>query len=173
MGNLVGKSAPADEPRLAALEALLTGAALWGLELDPKFRVLGATFEPTAERYRWGPTDDRRVQLLCFPVSTVLASLRRETDGGPQLLSFGEEQLVDVVGALGGATVAPSLFDRPEPRAGEWGPEFSLEGRSPAGDGSSHSLTLHLRHDELRFDLFARFDQVAVKDPEGEELPLP
>ena len=166
----VGRSDPA---AFEALEVLLDEAAVWGLELDPRFRVLAATVEPTVERYRWRLRDDRRIQLLCFPVSTLLASLRRDDEVAPQLLSFDEEQLVDVVATLGGATLAPPFFGRAEPLAGEWGPEFSLEGRSPAGDGSSHSIVLHLEQDELRFDLYARFDAVAVKDPDGADLPLP
>ena len=156
----------------AALEAVLHGAALWGLELEPRFRVLAATFEPTADRYPWGETDDRRIQVLCFPVSTILASLRREVDGERQLLSFAEEQLVDVVAALEGAPIAAPLFDQPEPRAGAWGPEFSLEGRSTAPDGTSHTITFRGATAELRFDLFARFDEIEVKDPEGRDLSL-
>lgn len=158
---------------LAALEAVLDGAALWGLELDPRFRVLAATFEPTAERYPWGETDDRRVQLLCFPVSTILGSFRRNLPLETELLSFTEAQLVDVVEAFGGAPVAAPLFAQPEPRPGLWGPRFSLEGRSSAPDGIRTTLTIAIAHEDLTLHLFARFDEVQLKAPDGTELALP
>ena len=168
-----GSGAGAGRRELAALETVLDGAALWGLELDTRFRVLAGTFEPAAERYPWGEVADRRIQVLWFPVATILASLRREVDGERQLLSFGEEQLVDVVAALGGAPVAAPLFDQPEPTTGAWGPQFSLEGRSTAPDGTTRSITLRARTDELWFDLFARFDELELKDARGRDLALP
>ena len=158
---------------LDALEMALDGAALWGLELDPKFRVLAATFEPTPERYAWGETDDRRVQVLCFPVSTILGSFRRETPMSTELLSFSEAQLVDVVAAFDGASVTSPLFGRSEPRPDAWGPRFSLEGRSSAPDGTARTITIALRHEDLALDLFARFDELEVKGPDGGELGPP
>jgi hypothetical protein len=158
---------------LPALEHVLDGAALWGLELDPRFRVLAATLEPTAERYPWGDTDDRRVQLLCFPVSTILGSFRRNLPMETELLSFTEGQLVDVVAAFDGATVAAPLFGQPEPRPGTWGPRFSLEGRSSAPDGVSRTLTVALAHEDLTLCLFARFDEVRLKAADGTDLSVP
>lgn len=158
---------------LAALESVMDGAALWGLELDPRFRVLAATLEPTVERYPWGETDDRRVQMLCFPVSTILGSLRRDLPTETELLSFTEAQLVEVVAAFDGASVAAPLFGQPEPRPGSWGPRFSLEGRSSAPDGTSRTLTIALAHQDLTLHLFARFDEVELKAADGTELALP
>lgn len=162
---------------LAALEHAFDSAALWGLELDSKFRVLAATLEPTPERYAWaddgGAVDDRRVQLLCFPVSTILGSLRRESDEGRELLEFSEEQLVDVVAAFDGARVSSPLFGQPEPRPGQWAPRFSVQGRSSAPDGTRRTITLSLRHDDLALDLFARFDDLELKGPDGADLAMP
>ncbi|MEX0835378.1 MAG: hypothetical protein WD010_04760 [Nitriliruptor sp.] len=166
------------------LDRVLDGAALLGLELDTKFRVIAATFEPTPERYPWGTgvgsveVVDRRVQVLVSPVSTILGSLRRTTtaDAGQrtEVYTFTEEQLVDVVAAFDGADVESPLFGQPEPRPGSWAPEWSLEGRSTAGDGTSRTLTVSVRHEdgagELALDLFARFDEVQVKDPFGTDL---
>lgn len=157
---------------VAALEPVLDGAALLGLELEPRFRVLAATLEPTVDRYPWGEADDRRIQVLCFPVSTILASLRERAGDRIGVREFEVEQLVDVVAAMGGAPVAGPLFDRPEPRAGEWAPAFSMQGRSNAPDGRLHTVTLSTRHDDLDLDVFARFDEVEVKDPAGESLAL-
>jgi hypothetical protein len=158
---------------VATLEAVLDGAALWGMELDPRYRVLAATFEPVAANHAWGETSDRRLQVLCHPVSTILASLRRDHDGGRELLAFTEEQLVDVVAAFDGAPVSTPLFGQPEPRPGTWGPRFSVEGRSTAPDGTSRTLTVSLRHEELSLDVFARFDDIDLKGPDGTELAWP
>jgi hypothetical protein len=157
----------------SALEPVLDGAALWGLELDPRFRVLAATFEPTPARYPWPSTDDRRIQVLCFPVSTILGVMRRQLPTTTELLSFTEQQLVDIVAAFDGAPVAAPLFAQPEPRPGLWGPRFSLEGRSTAPDGTRTTLTLLLTHEDLELRLFARFDDVALRGPEGAALELP
>jgi hypothetical protein len=158
---------------LDGLEQVLEGAAVWGLELDPRFRVLAATFEPAGERHPWEDGDDRRVQVLCFPVSTILASLRQRVDGRVVVRRFSDEQLVDVVAAFAGANVVGPLFGRPEPRPGEWAPEWSLEGRSTAPDGTRRTLTVQLRADDLELDVFARFDDLEVKGPDGAERPLP
>ncbi|MEX1177825.1 MAG: hypothetical protein WEB09_05140 [Nitriliruptor sp.] len=166
------------------LEAVLIGAGLLGLELDTKFRVLAATFEPEVERYPWSEgaagveVVDRRVQVLVSPLSTILGSLRRQVEGSEgvrtEVYTFTEEQLVDVVAAFDGAPVEAPLFGRPEPRPGTWAPEWSLQGRSTAGDGVTRTLTVSVRHDdgagELGLDLFARFDELQVKDPFGTDL---
>jgi len=111
--------------------------------------------------------------VLLFPVSTLLASFRRIVDGSRQLHTFTDEQLVDVVAAFDGAPVTEPLFGRPEPRPGAWGPQFSLEGRSTAPDGTRRTVTVALRADDLELDLFARFDDVEVKGPDGAERSLP
>lgn len=175
-GGLAG--GPGDGPGggpldLAALESVMDGAALWGLELDPRFRVLAATLEPSTDRYPWGRPDDRRVQVLCFPVSTILGSFRRNLPTETELLSFTEGQLIDVVATFDGASVAAPLFGQPEPRPGGWGPRFSLEGRSTAPDGTSKTLTIALARENLTLHLFARFDEVELKAPDGTALSLP
>lgn len=170
--------------RVADLEPVFEGAALLGLELDVRYRVLAITLEPTRERYRWGSprgsvvVADRRVQLLASPVSTILGSLRRTvtTSEGPrtEVYTFTEEQLVDVAGAFDGAPVRGPLFGRPAPRPGSWAPEWSLQGRSTAGDGTTDTVTISVRYDdgagELALDLFARFDELRVRDAQGSDL---
>jgi hypothetical protein len=158
---------------LDGLEQVLEGAALLGLELEPRYRVLAATFEPSADRYPWEPTEDRRLQVLLFPVSTILASFRHREDGRLVLRRFEDAQLLDVVAAFDGADVTGPLFGQPEPRPGQWAPEWSLEGRSTAPDGRQRTFTVALRHDDLELDLFARFDDVELKDATGQERSLP
>ena len=89
-----------------------------------------------------------------------------------QPLAFEQERLVDVVAALDGPTMSGPVFGRPEPRPGEWGPRFSLEGRSSAPDGTSRTLRVELAADELSFGLFARFDQVELRDAAGQPLAV-
>jgi hypothetical protein len=185
----------ADRPRtLAELDGALAGAAMLGLELDIRYRVLAVTLEPMDARDPWSdaasPATDRRVQLLVSPVSTILASLRRRAGQRTEVYTFTEEQLIDVAHRFDGAPVARPLFGRPEPPPGSWAPEWSLAGRSSAPDGTARTLTVSVRRDanggdddanddhggddddddELAFDLFARFDEAQVKDPDGDDL---
>lgn len=170
--------------RVVDLEPVLDGAGLLGLELDTRYRVLAVTLEPARERYPWGAPGggvvvvDRRVQLLLSPISTILGSLRRvgagEGSTRTEVYTFTDEQLVDVASAFDGAPVGGPLFGRPEPRPGSWGPEWSLQGRSSAGDGTTDTITISVRHadgaGELALDLFARFDELRVRDPQGTDL---
>jgi hypothetical protein len=144
------------------LEHVLDDAALWGLELDTRYRVLAATFEPIPERHPEGEVEDRRIQVLMYPVSTILASLREQVDGRTVVRRFTAEQLLDVVSALDGATVTSPIFGRPEPRPGEWAPEWSLEGRSMSADGVTRTFAVRVTRDGLTLDLFARFDEAEV-----------
>jgi hypothetical protein len=166
-------SGPPDRGDERPLEAALERSRLLGAELDPRYRVLAVTLEVPAEPAGWELGDDLRVQLLCHPVSTILASLRRDTGGTKELLAFDEAQLVDVVAALDAPVVQPPLFGRAEPRPGEWGPRFSFEGRSTAPDGVTQTLTLQAVAGDLSFNLFARFDELELKDATGQTLPLP
>jgi hypothetical protein len=163
------------DAEVEALDPLLEGAALLGAELEPRYRVLALTIEPQAERYPWQPRPrDLRLQVLASPVSTMLVALRRTAaDGSRELLTFADEQLLDVVVALDGPQLDAPVFRRPEPRPGEWAPRFSLEGRSTAPDGTARTLRLEVEHDDLWLGLFARFDQVELRDATGAPLRLP
>lgn len=158
---------------IGELEGVLDQARLWGAELDPRFRVLATTLELAEGSSPWQLGEDRRIQLLCFPVSTILASLRRTSVDPPEQVTFETEQLVEVTAGFGGAVLEPPVFGRPQPVPGEWGPAFSLQGNSSAPDGRRYTLTLAVADAEARLDLFARFDAVEVRDPDGHELPLP
>lgn len=173
-GPLGAETAWLSDAEVGSLEPVLDGAALLGAELEPRYRVLALTVEPQAARYPWQPRPrDVRLQVLVSPVSTMLACLRRTgADGRRELLTFADEQLLDVVAALDGPTLSLPLFGRPEPRPGEWAPRFSLEGRSSAPDGTSRTLRLEVEHEDLMFGLFARFDQVELRDPTGSPLRL-
>jgi hypothetical protein len=149
-----------------AIEAALDGARCWGMELDPRYRVLAVTIEPAPLRAIGTPGPR---QLLCFPVSVLLVSVTREVeqDGSArtELVTFDIEQLAAVSQRLAGSAVVEAAFGLPEPRPGAWGPRHSLEGRTSASDGTGSTLTLELLDDDgARLRLFARFDDVELRD---------
>lgn len=174
-GGLLGGPPPGDRGSLDALGAALDGARLWGLELDLRYRVLAATVEPRQPAAFGIPgADDPRLQMLCFPVSTILAALRRKGDDGSwHALTFTDDQLLDVVASLDGPRLSAPLFGEPEPLLGAWGPRFSLEGRSSAPDGTRSTLTIRVQADDLELDVFVRFDDVELKDVEGRDVAVP
>jgi len=164
------------------IDAALVGARCWGIELDPRYRVLAVTVEPDAAA---APAAEEHgtLQLLCFPVSLLILSVTRPvTDGDgtrTELLTFDLELLPAVAQRLAGATVDIAVFGRPEPRPRDWGPRFSLEARTSAADGTRSTLTLDLSTDDgARMRLFARFDDIELRDRDrvlvaavtGEEL---
>jgi hypothetical protein len=153
------------------LDEVLSRSELWGLELEPRFRVLAVTLELASGVGPWQLGDDRRIQLLCHPVSTILGALHRfDTDDAPQLVTFEADQLVEVATAFGGMTLTPPVFGRPEPRPGQWGPRFSLEGRSSAPDGRSRTVTIEVADADARLQVFVRCDTVEVRDANGAAL---
>lgn len=179
MGGGMGGAGQAPEGALsdaevARLEEALEGAALLGAELEPTYRVLALTLETQPGRTPWERAEDRRIQLLASPVSTMLVALTREDEAGArELLTFEQEQLVDIVAALDAPALTGQLFGRGEPRPGEWAPRFSLQGRSSAPNGTLRTIRIEAGSGDLRFGLFARFDDVEVRDPEGSNLRLP
>jgi hypothetical protein len=153
-------------PDLDAVARFVDGARCWGIELEPRYRVLAVTVEPDPLRSA-GVVGEH--QLLCFPVSTLLVTVTRplETDDGPRtaVVTFGLEDLTAVSERFAGATVTGTPFGHPEPRPGTWGPQHSLEGRTSAADGTRRTLLLELDEpDGARLRLFARFDDVELRD---------
>jgi len=154
---------------MAAIEALsdvVTGARCWGIELDPRYRVLAVTVEPDPLR---APGRAGEYQLLCFPVSVLLVAVTRPLievgTSRTALVTFDLEQLTAVSERFAGATIDEAPFGRPVPRPGTWGPRYSLEGRTSAADGTRRTLQLDLAtEDGSRLRLFARFDDVELRD---------
>ena len=151
---------------LRAIGDVISGARCWGIELDPRYRVLAVTVEPDPLR---APGTAGEHQLLCFPASVLLVAVTRpvEADGGTRtaLMTFELDQLTAVSERFAGATIDGDPFGKPEPRPGTWGPRYSLEGRTSAADGTRATLTLDLAtEDGSRLRLFARFDDVELRD---------
>jgi hypothetical protein len=151
---------------LRAIGSVVSGARCWGIELDPRYRVLAVTIEPDPVR---APGSAGEHQLLCFPTSVLLVSVTRPLvqDEEPRtaLMTFDLEQLTAVSERFAGATIDGDPFGMPEPRPGTWGPRYSLEGRTSAADGNRATLTLDLAtEDGSRLRLFARFDDAELRD---------
>ena len=157
-------------PETDPLERVLDGASLVGAEVDLRYRVLGVTVEPAADRDPRGEVDDARLQVLCHPVSAVLSTLERRVDGATHLETFEADQLPDVAAAFAGATLQGPVLGRPQPQPGEWGPQFSMQGRSTAPDGRRRTLTLEVATDDARLRLFARCDTIELRDAAGQEV---
>lgn len=152
---------------MTSIGDVVTGARCWGIELDPRYRVLAVTVEPDPLRIT-GTVGEH--QLLCFPVSVLLVTVTRPVleDGASRtaVVTFDLEQLTSVSERFGGAVIEKQPFGLPEPRPGAWGPRYSLEGRTSAADGTRATLTLDLRiEDDARLQLFARFDDIELRDP--------
>ena len=155
------------------LRELLRAAPVWGAEVDIRFRVLALTVEPEPDAHPDPTADDRRLQLLLHPVSAVAASLLEHTDGTTVVRRFDEDQLPDVVAALGGAVpVEDPLLDAP-PDLDALSPRLSMRGQATVGDGIGHHLHLRLEADDLTFELWASFDQAEIRTPDewGEAPP--
>jgi len=155
---------------LSQLERAFDAAAVWGLEIDTRYRVFAATLVVSADGAAALPappqSGDDRIQVLMYPVSTILASLR----DADTVLTFTQEQLVDVAAAFGGAHLTSPIFGRPEPKLGEWAPTWSLEGRSNAPDGRATTATFSVTQDEHALDVFLRCDDVQLRDSDGNVL---
>jgi hypothetical protein len=156
------------EGRRERLEGVLRDALLLGIELEPTYRVLSATVEPVPGRVRPAADGDPRLIVAAHPVSTLLAVLvERGVDGPPTVRTFEVAQLPAVVAALGTARLEGPVLGRAEPRPGQWAPQWSLQGRSSAADGTRETLTVRVDDGELRLDLFARCDVVELRRPDG------
>lgn len=154
------------------LEQLLAGATLVGAELDLRYRVFAVTVEPAPGEHPRGEAEDPRLQLLCHPVSTVLGTLEREEDGTAHLETFEADQLPDVTAAFAGARLQAPVLGRPEPRPGQWGPQYSIQGRSTAPNGRRRTVTLEVSTEDARLRLFVRCDEVELRDPTGEPVEV-
>ena len=155
------------------LRDLLASGPVWGAEIDIRFRVLALTVEPDRDAHPAPEADDRRLQVLLYPVSAVAASLVEATDDGPVVRQFAEDQLPDVVALFDGAiTSVDPLPERPAD-LDALSPRLSMRGQASVGDGIRHHLHLHLEAGDLTLDLWASFDEVEVRGPEqwGDALP--
>jgi hypothetical protein len=145
---------------------LLRSGAVWGAEVDLRFRVLALTVEPPADVHPDPTAADRRLQVVLHPVSRIAASLVEDTDDGVVVRRFDETQLPDVVAALGGSVTTTDPLPGSPPDLDALAPRLSMRGESSTGDGTREHLHLHLVADDLSLDLWASFDEVDVRRPD-------
>lgn len=163
-----------DEVTTTRLRDLLTSGPVLGAEVDLTYRVLALTIEPGPDGHPAGAVDDARLQVLFHPVGTIAAALVRhdhdDVDGPRSVLQFEPDQLPDVVNALDGAVpLGDPLPDRlPDLDAMEQ--RLSLRGMAQVAEGHDTPLALNLVHDDLTLDLWATFDDVEVRSPDGTVL---
>lgn len=158
---------------ISSLRELLRAGPLWGAEIDTRFRVLALTVEPSADQHPDPDADDRRLQVLLYPVATVAASLVQQGDDGTTVLRFEEDQLPDVVAALDGPVPAGDPIPEVRPDLDAVGDRLSLRGQATVGDGILHHLHLVLQAEDLSFELWASFDEAEVRAPDEAEVPRP
>jgi hypothetical protein len=142
---------PAAGGDVAVLEAACAQARLWGLELDPRYRVLAATVELAPGAGPWHLDVDRRIQVLCSPVSTIIGALRRRPRGGgahgdaePRADHGGGGAAAEGIGAVG--------------RSGDTG------GRVGAGDPGSDLEPVRFEVEQL-VDVSATFGGCLLEPP--------
>ncbi|MBY5161523.1 hypothetical protein [Salsipaludibacter albus] len=166
-----------DDRDLDRLRDLLTSGPVWGAEVDLQYRVLALTIEPTSDRHPQGDAEDRRLQVLLHPVGAIAAALVRHEPGpapddAPRrtVLRFDQAQLPDVVAALDGADVVGDPLPDALPNLDAMEERLSLRGVAQVAEGHRLPLALHLVADDLTLDLWATFDDVEVRTPDGEVL---
>lgn len=162
-------SSPPDAPEpgleISSLRELLRAGPIWGAEIDTRFRVLALTVEPAPDRHPDPDAEDRRLQVLLYPVATVAAALVQHDDDGPTVLRFEESQLPDVVAALEGPVPSGDPIPEVHPDLDAIADRLSLRGQATVGDGILHHLHLVLRADDLSLELWASFDEAEVRPP--------
>jgi hypothetical protein len=137
-----------DEKR--AIGVALNEATLVGLELDPARCLANATFAVLSLPEEGPPPDDRRVQILFWPVGRLAASLRlgRWDDQDAGVVPFKLDELLSIVQSFRGLSI--------------YGWEFiDLHDRELFQEG-------HDRH----LDILLWFDKLQVRTPDGTEVPL-
>lgn len=161
-----------DQPTTTRLRDLLTAGPVLGAEVDLDYRVLALTIEPGPQAHPAGAVDDARLQVLFHPVGTIAAALVRHghDDGARTVLQFGPEQLPDVVSALDGAVPLGDPLPGRLPDLDAMEERLSLRGMAQVAEGHDTPLALNLVHDDLTLDLWATFDDVEVRSPDGEVL---
>lgn len=160
-----------DDPIRERLRELLASAPVLGAEVDLTYRVLALTIEPETSGHPVSDTTDRRLQVLFHPVGTIAAALVRHdpaSTSGPTVLTFEPEHLPDVVAALDGPVPLGDPLPVALPDLHAMESRLSLRGMAQVAEGHDIPLSLSLATGDLTLDLWATFDDVEVRTPDGE-----
>ncbi len=163
-----------DEAGRTRLRDLLAAGPVLGAEVDLTYRVLALTIEPSVGRHPDPDAQDRRLQVLFHPVGAVAAALvrhdRGDEPGTRTVLRFDATALPDVVAALDGAIPLGDPLPARLPDLDAMEDRLSLRGAATVAEGHRTPLAISLVHDDLTLDLWATFDDVEVRTPDGEVL---
>lgn len=164
------------EDQRRGLGVALNEATLLGVEVDPVRRRAGITLQVLTLPAEEGaaPPEDSRVQMLLHPVGRVAASLRAGAwdDAKAPVERFALDQLLRVVQSFGGAPIYGWEFiDRTDDKFTQWSDRLSLDVRSGV-DGMSHTLDLFQEGNKRHLDLRIWFDELTLRSPRGDTIPL-
>lgn len=163
-----------DERTRSRLRDLLVAGPVLGAEVDLQYRVLAVTIEPAGSAHPAPEADDARLQVLFHPVRTIAAALvrhdrdRPEGPGGRTVMTFEPDQLPDVVASLGGPVPLGDPLPASLPDLDAMEDRLSLRGMAQVAEGHRIPLELSLVADDLTLDVWATFDDVEVRTPDGE-----
>jgi hypothetical protein len=162
-----------DEQR-SGLGVALNEADFLGLEVDPQRRIAAATFRILTLPTEGSTPSDRRVQILFRPVGRVVASLRNGAwnDPNAEVVPLAVEDLLTTVQSFGGLPVYGwEFFDIHKKQLRKLRGRLSLDWKQ-GDDGHSHSIALFQSPSDRILDLLVWFDELMIRDPEGNVIPL-
>ena len=165
---------PLTKEQRDGLGVALNEASLLGVEVDPERRVAGATFEVFSLPKEGSAPSDGRVLLVFQPVGRVAASLRNARWDDPEAAAvpFVLGELLATVQSFSGLPVYGWEFiDVDAKERQSWGKRLSLDWTS-GSDGRTHSITLFQDAGNRILDLCVWFDELEIRDPEGNAIPL-
>ena len=176
------------DEQIHGLDIALNESSLLGLEVDPNRRVAGATFAVLSLPEVGDVPTDRRIQMIFRPVRRVVASLRHGqwNDANAEVEKFQLADLLAVVQRFGGKPIYGREFidSKDEGNFTKWVDRLSLDFRSTGwirqrigtvwGNirGSSHSIFLFQEGPKLILDIKLWFDDIEIRNPQGEEIGL-
>ena len=163
--------APTEEHK-AGLNIAFNESTLLGAEIVPERSLVAVTLDVLSLPPEGPPSDDRRIQMILHPVGRVAASLRlgHWDDDDAKVVPFEAEALLSIVEGFKSAIYGWEFFDV-EAGFDNWRDRLSLDYRS-GDDGNSHSITLFQEDANRHLDLRIWFDQLQLKNPDGQELDV-
>lgn len=163
-----------DDQQRQGLNTLLNEADLLGFEVGPESKIGTATFNVLTLPEAGPAPKDSRYQMLFYPVKRVVASLRQtECESECEAVkTFPLDELLSVVQSFGGQPIYGwSFFDVHEKTLAQMAGAVSLDWRS--GDESMcHSISVFQEGEGRQLDLCVWFDSLAIRNPNGEKVPL-
>jgi hypothetical protein len=157
------------------LGVALNEATLLGAEIHEASRIAGVTLSVLTLPEAGPAPADPRLQILCFNVGRVAASLRLGVwnDASAPVVTFGPGDLLTKVQEFGGCAVYGwEFFDVADARMATWHSQASFDVRYSSTDGQRHSLTLFQEGSNRHLGFCIWFDEMVLRDSSGNDLDL-